>query len=37
MEYLIFIELGLIAIVGGIIYWVMRNIKNEKADQADRE
>jgi len=33
MEYLILIELGLFAIVAGIIYWVMRKIKNEKADK----
>ncbi len=43
MEYLIFIELGLVAIVGGIIFWVMRNIKREKSnqgqgrDQADKD
>jgi len=33
MEYVIFIELGLFAIVAGIVYWVMRNIKNDKADK----
>jgi len=33
MEYLIFIELGLFAIVAGIVYWVLRKIKNEKANE----
>jgi len=33
MEYIIFIELGLFTIVAGIVYWVMRKIKNEKADK----
>jgi len=37
MEYLIFtvyplgIELGLVAIVAGVVFFVMRNIKQEKA------
>lgn len=37
MEYLIFIELGLVAIIAGVIFWVMRNIKKEKANQTNKE
>jgi len=37
MEYLLLIELGLVAIVAGIIFWMMRNIKKEKMNRARKD